>query len=201
MKGRHRKPRTPSREQGQVLWDAAAQCRHLSCERLDSGHHGTPTPTRSSHPAWPRSSSWSPNTATKTPANPSPRPSPGKRLRRCRLCSSNAPSSQCLHRPMVRRLGISFRATLCTDSPALNPSNTACWLFHQYWRRGDKQAGRREHVPRHPRQKNRWMINRPNTKASPSPRGVLRLGHLTGRPEFPGRPALAREGVRSETVR
>jgi hypothetical protein len=29
----------------------------------------------------------------------------------------------------------------------------------------------------------------------------LRLGHLTGRPEFPGRPALAREGVRSETVR
>jgi hypothetical protein len=29
----------------------------------------------------------------------------------------------------------------------------------------------------------------------------LRLGHLTGRPGFPGPPCLAREGVRSETVR
>jgi hypothetical protein len=29
----------------------------------------------------------------------------------------------------------------------------------------------------------------------------LRLGHLTGRPGFPGLPCLARQGVRSETVR
>jgi hypothetical protein len=29
----------------------------------------------------------------------------------------------------------------------------------------------------------------------------FRLGHLTGRPGFPGRSFLAREGVRSETVR
>jgi hypothetical protein len=75
---------------------------------------------------------------------------------------------------MVRRLGRISRATLRTDSPALNLSNTACWLFHQYWRLGDKQDGRREQVRRHPEQKNRRMINKPNAKASPSPRGGLR---------------------------
>ena len=32
-------------------------------------------------------------------------------------------------------------------------------------------------------------------------RRELRLGHLTGRPGFPGLPCLAREGVRSKTVR
>jgi hypothetical protein len=75
---------------------------------------------------------------------------------------------------MVRRLGVIRRATARIDSPTLNPSNTACWRFHQYWRRGDKQAGSREQVRRHPEQKNRRMINKPNAKASPSPRGAFR---------------------------
>jgi hypothetical protein len=74
----------------------------------------------------------------------------------------------------VRRLGIISRATLRTDSPALNFSNTASWLFHQYWRHGDKHDGRREQVTRHAGQKNRRIINRPTAKDSPSPRGALR---------------------------
>jgi len=102
------------------------------------------------------------------------RPSSAKRLRRCSACRSSASSTHCRHRPMVRRLGILSRAALRTDSPALNPAKTACWHLHQYWRRGAKHAGRREHVPRHAGQKNRRMINRPSAKASPSPRGALR---------------------------
>jgi hypothetical protein len=50
---------------------------------------------------------------------------------------------------MVRRPAIIRRATSRTDSPEINRSNTACWLFHQYWRLGDKQAGNREQVPWH----------------------------------------------------
>ena len=48
---------------------------------------------------------------------------------------------------MVRRPAIIRRATARIDSPEINRSNTACWLFHQYWRLGDKQAGNREQVP------------------------------------------------------
>jgi len=106
--------------------------------------------------------------------HPCARPNSAKRLRRCRLCRSNSPAIQFRHRPMVRRLGGISRVTLRTDPPTLNRSNTACWLFHQYWRHGDKHEGRREHVPRHAGQINRRIINRPTAKDNPSPRGALR---------------------------
>jgi hypothetical protein len=50
---------------------------------------------------------------------------------------------------MVWRLGRVRRATARIDSPVISCSSTACWLFHQYWRLGDKQAGNREQVPWH----------------------------------------------------
>jgi hypothetical protein len=75
---------------------------------------------------------------------------------------------------MVRRLGVVLRATSRADSPALNRSKTACWVFHQYWRLGDKHAGNREQVCRQYGQKKRRISKTPNTKARPSPRGALR---------------------------
>ena len=163
----------PCQRQGQVLWDGAAHRRCLSRDRLDSGHHGTLTPIRSSQPVaalklmvWKQSD--------QNACQPCARPSCAKRLRRCRPWRSNPPSSQCRHRPMVRRLGVVLRVTSRTDSLTLNRSKTACWLFHQYWRLGDKHAGNREQVRRQFGQKKRRMSNTPSNNASPSPRGALR---------------------------
>ena len=75
---------------------------------------------------------------------------------------------------MVRRLGLVLRATSRAASPALNRSKTACWVFHQYWRLGDKHAGNREQVRRQFGQKKRRMSKTPSTKARPSPCGALR---------------------------
>ena len=75
---------------------------------------------------------------------------------------------------MVRRPAIIRRATSRTDSPDINRANTACWLVHQDWRLGDKQAGNREQVPWHFGQEKRGMNNVPRENAIASPRGVLR---------------------------
>ena len=57
---------------------------------------------------------------------PTVRPSSAKRLRRCKAWVSNLPFSHCHQRPIVRRLGLSPRATARSDAPHSNASNALC---------------------------------------------------------------------------